>query len=129
MNAGRCVKWVGTAAALLLLAFGASAQGQQHLPPEPGDAAGPPRMGQGEHRQQRGRRDGSGPQGMVPTSQSTQLADGEAAAPRGRQMSREERRQLRRDVHEAGRDLYPERKHMRGREQNQSSPARQAPAQ
>ena len=34
----------------------------------------------------------------------------QADAPRPQRLSPEERRQLRRDVHEAGRDLYPQRR-------------------
>lgn len=121
MKAGRCTKWVakwtGLAAALLLLAFDASAQEQPGPPPDRGDGAGPQHMGQGPHRQQRNRGGGPGPQGMAPTTRPAQLSAGDAAAPRGGQMSREERRQLRRDVHEAGRDLYPERRRAGHREQ------------
>jgi hypothetical protein len=125
VNAGHCAtsaaKWAGLAAALLLLAFDASAQGQSGPPADKGDGAGSQRMGQGQHRQQRGRGDGSGPQhGAGPMAGSAQMVADGAGAPRGGQMSREERRQLRRDVDQAGRDLYPERR--RGGQQ-QSSPA------
>ena len=122
-------KWTGLAAALWLLAFDVSAQGQSRPPPGQGDGAGSPRMGQGPQHPPRHRGDGSGPQSMAQTARPAQFAADDPAAPRGGQMSKEERRQLRRDVHEAGRDLYPERKHGRSREQNQSSPARQSPAQ
>lgn len=128
MKAGRGVKWTakwaGVAAALLLLAFDASAQGQPGLPSDRGDGAGPPRtgqgqqrMGQGQQHQQRARGDGPGPQGMGPAMRPAQAAAGDGGAPRGGQMSREERRQLRRDVHEAGRDIYPERRRAGNREQ------------
>jgi hypothetical protein len=133
VKAGRGVtwaaNWAGIAAAVLLLAFDASAQGQSGPPPDRGDGAGPQRMGQGQQRQQRARGDGAGPQGMAPATRPAQFAAGDAAAPRGGQMSREERRQLRRDVHEAGRDLYPERRHGRGPEQNQPPPGKPVPAQ
>ncbi len=127
----RCrAKWAakcsGIAAALLLLAFDASAQGQPGPPPDRGDGAGPPRMGQGQQRQQ-GRGNGPGPQGMAPPTRPAQVAAEDGAAPRGGQMSREERRQLRRDVHEAGRDLYPERRRG-GRKQQNPPPPESAPA-
>lgn len=133
MKAGRgakwAAKWMGMAAVLLLLAFDASAQGQSGPPPDRGNGAGPQRMGQGPQRQQRARGEGPGPQGMAPTTGPAQLAAGDGAAPRGGQMSREERRQLRRDVHQAGRDLYPERRQGRGSEPNPPPAARPAPAQ
>jgi hypothetical protein len=127
VNAGHCAtsaaKWAGLAAALLLLAFDASAQGQPGPPADKGDGAGTQRMGQGQHRQQRGRGDGSGSQhGAGPMAGSAQLVADGAGAPRGGQMSREERRQLRRDVDQAGRDLYPERR--RGGQQQPSPAAR-----
>ncbi len=60
---------------------------------------------------------GGGPQAqrLMPEAQAAQFtAEGEAAQkPR---MTPEERRQLRRDVHDAGRDLYPERMRKRRRE-------------
>lgn len=67
---------------------------------------------QGPHRPAQGRHaDGGGPQRMMPPEQRP-----EQFAPRetpggggGGRMSPEERRQLRRDVHEAGRDLYSDR--------------------
>jgi hypothetical protein len=117
------------AAALLLLAFDASAQGQSGPPPDRGNGAGPQRVGQGPNRQQRARGEGPGPQGMAPASGSAQLAAGDGGAPRGGQMSKEERRQLRRDVHEAGRDLYPERRQGRGSDPNQLPAARPVAAQ
>jgi hypothetical protein len=115
MSAGRGPKWAAIATTLLL-ACGASAQGLQAQPAGGrGDDARPQRMGPGSmgpgpHGQHRGRGDGSGPQGMGPPVRSAQFAADDPAAPRGAQMSREERQQLRRDVHEAGRDLYPERR-------------------
>ena len=110
MKAGRCAKWAAMAAALLLLAFDASAQGQQRPPPDPGDGAGMQRMNQGQQRPPH-RGDGGGPPpGMGPAAHSAQFGAADAAAPRGGQMSKEERRQLRRDVHDAGREIYPERR-------------------
>ncbi len=78
----------GVASVLWLLAAGASAQG----PDRP-----------------RGGRDarGGGPQRMMPSEQRP-ARQGDGAEPGGRRLSPEERRQLRRDVHEAGRDLYPD---------------------
>lgn len=132
MKAGHGAQWAGLAAALWLLAFNASAQ--QPSSPAPGNDVRPQGMGQGSmgpgpHRQQRGRGDGSGPHGMGPGAQPARFAADDPAAPRGGQMSREERRQLRRDVDQAGRDLYPERKYGRGRAQNQASPAGKPPPQ
>jgi hypothetical protein len=106
-------KWTALAAALWLLAFDASAQ--QPSSPGQGNDARPQGMGQGSmgsgpHRQQRGRGDGSGPHGMGRGARPAQFDADDPAAPRGGKMSREERRQLRRDVDQAGRDLYPERR-------------------
>jgi len=132
VKAQRRAKWAGMAAALLLLAVDASAQGQQQPPaPDRGDDARPQRMGPGgmgpgPHRQQ-GRGNGAGPQGMAPPTRPAQVAAEDGAAQRGGQMSREERRQLRRDVHEAGRDLYPERRRG-GRKQQNPPPPESAPA-
>lgn len=117
MSAEPSVKWAVMAAVLLLLAFDASAQERQRPPRESGSNAGTPGMGQGQHRQQRVRGEDAGPQGMTPTDRPAQLAPGDDAAARSWHMSREERRQLRRDVHEAGRDIYPERRRARQREQ------------
>lgn len=80
------------ASVLWLLAAGAAAQ----APQRPLPARGP---------------GGDGPQRMMPADQrSEQLSRRDAAAPGGdNRMSAEDRRQLRRDVHEAGRDLYPGR--------------------
>jgi len=92
--AGRGAKWAGVAAMLLLLAADVSAQGP--------------------FRQMRGRGgDGSGPQRMAPDQrfqpgQERRVDDSAPRDGRGR-LSPEERRQLRRDVHDAGRDLYPDR--------------------
>jgi hypothetical protein len=128
VKAERRAKWVGLAAALLLSAFDASAQGQSRPPPDPGSGAGAQRMGQGSQHQPRGRGDGSGPQGMAPAARPAQFAADDGAAPRGGQMSKEERRQLRRDVDQAGRDLYPERRRGSRHPQNppplESAPAR-----
>jgi hypothetical protein len=57
------------------------------------------------HRRERFERDQDRLPPAPPPSQ-VQSAAPEGAAGGGR-MSREERRQLRRDIHEAGRDLYP----------------------
>lgn len=82
----------GVTSLLWLLVAGASAQGSQRPPPgrNPG---------------------GDGPQRMMPVEQRGEPAAQRDAAPPvgGNRMSPEERRQLRRDVHEAGRDLYSER--------------------
>ncbi len=93
MTANRRAKWAGmtsVTSVLWLLAAGAAAQGP-HRPPQG--------------------RDGGGPQRMVPAEQRPeQFSPRDAVAPvGGSRLSPEERRQLRRDVHEAGRDLYPER--------------------
>lgn len=116
MKAQRRAMWLGMAA-VLLLAFDASAQGQTRPPADRGDDAGTQRMAQqGQHRPPRGRGDGSGPHGMAPTARPAQFAADDPAAPRGGPMSKEERRQLRRDVHDAGRDIYPERRRAGQRE-------------
>jgi len=94
---------------LLLLAFDASAQGQQRPPVDQGEGAGAQRMRQGQQRQQQRRGDGSAAQGKASATQPAQFSAGDGVAAGG-QMSREERRQLRRDVDQAGRDLYPERR-------------------
>ncbi len=93
MKAGRSAKWMGVATALLLAAAEVSAQG---MPRPMRD------------------RDGQEPQRMAPDSRPAQLAPDDAAGQR--RMTPEERRQLRRDVHQAGRDLYPERRRERRRE-------------
>lgn len=82
------------AAALLLLAADVSAQGMQRRLRE--------HAGEGT------------PQRMAPATRPTQFVPDEEARRGGGRMSPDERRQLRRDVQEAGRDLYPERMH-RGR--------------
>jgi hypothetical protein len=53
--------------------------------------------------------DGGGPQRVVPAQRPDGAAERNEAAPGGGRLSPEERRQLRRDVHEAGRDLYADR--------------------
>lgn len=108
MKAESLAKWAGTAAALLLLAFDASAQGPSRPPP-----------GQG---------DGAGPQRMAPAARPAQFAAEDDAAPRGGKMSREERRQLRRDVDQAGRDLYPPERRRGGRHPQNPPPLESAPA-
>lgn len=93
----RRAAWAAMTAALWLLASAASAQGPQRF--------GPGRSASGD-----------GPRRMVPAEQrpgpgqqrEAEQGDGEARQ-RGHRMSPEERRQLRRDVHDAGRDLYPGR--------------------
>jgi len=54
---------------------------------------------------------GDGPRRMMPAEQRPEeLSPPDAGASRrGNRMSPEARRQLRRDIHEAGRDLYPGR--------------------
>lgn len=82
------------AMALLLVAAEVSAQGmQRRLREHAGEGAA---------------------QRMAPPTHPTQFAPDDDARPRGGRLSPDERRQLRRDVQEAGRDLYPERMH-RGR--------------
>lgn len=62
--------------------------------------------------------EGGDPQRMIPVEQRQRLLLRDAATPGGgRRLSVEERRQLRRDIHEAGRDLYPERMPRGHREQ------------
>lgn len=128
MNARLWAKRAMMAVTFVLLAFDVSAQ--ERLPQDSGSNAGMQGMGPGQHRKSRGRTEDFGPQGMVPMGRPAQLAPGDAGAPHGGQMSREERRQLRHDVREAGRDLYPEHRRTRHREQNQAPPARPSvPAQ
>lgn len=86
-------------AAMWLLATSASAQAPQRLGPD---------------------RDASGdrPQRLIPAEgrpAGVLLPEGEARE-RMHRLSPEERRQLRRDVHDAGRDLYPGRMSPRRRE-------------
>ncbi|MCM2290544.1 MAG: hypothetical protein NDI67_16085 [Sulfuritalea sp.] len=83
--------WAIVTAALWLLASGVSAQVPQ--PVGPGRGAG-----------------GDGPHRLIPADDrpGRGLRDSEARE-RMHRLSPEERRQLRRDVHEAGRDLYPGR--------------------
>ena len=85
------VRWACVASVLWLLAAGAAAQGPRQA--------------------QQGREAGDGPQRMVPEEQRPEQASPRdvSEARHNRRLSPEERRQLRRDVHEAGRDLYPER--------------------
>lgn len=94
----RGTKAAGVAAALCLLVASAAAQGPQSM--------------------EMGRHDATGDatQRMVPAEGRRGLATHREAEPRGdgsrergHRLSPEERRQLRRDVHEAGRDLYPGR--------------------
>jgi len=87
---GRAIR-AGVASVLWLLAAGALAQGP--------------------HRLQQGRNAGGGPQRMMPVEQRPQQFSprDESAGGSGGRLSPEERRQLRRDVHDAGRDLYSDR--------------------
>lgn len=81
------------AGVLCFTVAGAAAQGSQRLGPgRHADGDGPRRMIQSEQR-----------------SESSSADSAEARDRRGGRLSPEERRQLRRDVHQAGRDLYPER--------------------
>lgn len=86
----RRVKWMAAASLLWLVAEGALAQGP-HRPP--------------------GRNpNGGGPQRMMPAEpRPDQMSPRESGQQGGNHLSPEERKQLRRDVHEAGRDLYPDR--------------------
>lgn len=100
----RRAKWAGLAGILCLLVAEASAQGPQ-------------RMGPGRHAA------GDGPRHLIvpedrPGPASRGDADPRSAESRGNRhrLSAEERLQLRRDVHEAGRDLYPGRMMPRHRE-------------
>jgi len=100
----RRAKWATLASILCLLAADVAAQGPQ-------------RMGPGRNAA------GDGPRQMVPPLGGTGSAVPGEAGPdsgelrgRGHRLSPEERRQLRRDVHEAGRDLYPGRMSSRRRE-------------
>lgn len=90
MTARRKAGWAGVAGVMWLLAMGASAQ-ESRRPPQG--------------------RDGDGSQRMLPVEQrSEQLSPRDVMPPGGgNRLSSEERRQLRRDVHDAGRDLYPGR--------------------
>lgn len=88
----RRVGWAVVTAALWLLATGASAQVPQPIGSGRGASSdGPHRLMPAEDRPGRALRDGE-------------------AQERMHRLSPEERRQLRRDVHEAGRDLYPGRR-------------------
>ena len=92
MTAKRRTAWAAMTAGLWLLVAGASAQGLQR--PGPGRNAGADR-----------------PQRIAPAERRFEQLPADDAETRGRGpcLSPEERRQLRRDVHEAGRDLYPHR--------------------
>ncbi|MDP2133253.1 MAG: hypothetical protein Q8J99_06570 [Sulfuritalea sp.] len=88
----RRAKWVMLAGILSVLAAGASAQGPQ-------------RMGPGHDAE------GDMPRRTMPAERSERMPPA-VQAPRERgphRMSAEDRRQLRRDVHQAGQDIYPER--------------------
>lgn len=93
MTGKRSARWAGlamVASVLWLLIAAASAQGP--------------------HRPQQGRNAG-GPQRIMPVEQRPEQFSqrDESAQGGGNRLSPEERRQLRRDVHDAGRDLYPNR--------------------
>lgn len=90
---------VSVASILWLLAAAVSAQ-PPHRPPPLHNASG------------------SGPQGMMPADQRFEPISARDTEPRGNgnRLSPAERRQLRRDVHDAGRDLYPDRMPPGGRE-------------
>ena len=92
MTAKRGAGWAGVACVLWLLVADASAQGPQRQ--RPGREA-----------------NGGGPQRMMPVERRREsLLPRDAELPAGgNRLSPEERRQLRRDVHDAGRDLYPDR--------------------
>lgn len=92
MTAGRWSCWLCLAALGGLLATEAGAQG-----------IGRPARGRGM--------EGGRPPHVQPGSQyqALQPPQGDDTARRGGRLTPEERRQLRRDVHQAGRDLYPER--------------------
>jgi hypothetical protein len=122
VNARPWAKRAMMAVTFLLLAFDVAAQ--ERPSQDSGSNAGMQGTGPGQHRKSRGRTEDFSPQGMSPMGRSAQFAPGDAGAPHGVQMSREERRQLRNDVREAGRDLYPERRRTRHREQNQAPPER-----
>lgn len=93
MTAGGRTRRIGLIAALMLCMAEVSAQGMGR----------PPRD-----------RDGPRQQRIMPESRPTQFAP-EGGAARQR-MTPEERRKLRQDVHDAGRDLYPDRMRERRRE-------------
>lgn len=99
----RRATWAAVTAALCLFVTGASAQGQQRFGPGRGGADAPRRMMPVEQR--------SGPAAQ----RDAESRDGDLRE-RGPRLSPEERRQLRRDVHDAGRDLYPGRMSRRRRE-------------
>lgn len=91
MTAKRWARWAGVAGVLWLLVADASAQVPPRLRPgREANSGGPPRMMPAEQR----------PESFLPR---------DAEPPGGNRLSPEERRQLRRDVHDAGRDLYPDR--------------------
>ena len=91
MTARRWARWAGVAGVLGLLVADASAQVPPRLRPgREAGSGGPPRMMPAEQR----------PESFLPR---------DAEPPGGNRLSPEERRQLRRDVHDAGRDLYPDR--------------------
>lgn len=91
MTAKRRTTSAIVASCLWLVAAGASAQGPHRHPGRGPDGGGPQRMFAAEQRPDQAR-----PRDADP-------------APGGNRLSPEERRQLRRDVHEAGRDIYSDR--------------------
>ena len=100
MTTTRSARWAGAATAVWLLAAGAAAQQPQY-----------PRLGRGPY--------GGGEGRMMPAEQTPERGWLRDAAVPGdiRRLSPDERRKLRRDIHEAGRDLYPERMPADHREQ------------
>lgn len=102
--AKRSTRWIGMAAALLVVATSAVAQGPQRLGPGHGaNGDGPRRVMPADLRPAPALQSGAEPHDVEFRERDTRL-------------SPEERRQLRRDVHEAGRDLYPGRMSPRRRE-------------
>ena len=95
------MRWIGLLGALWLVGADVLAQGGPRPMPE--------RRGQG------GPGGGQGMQRMMPDARPTQfMPDGEMQ--QRHRMTPEERRQLRRDVHDAGRELYPPRGRERRRD-------------
>jgi hypothetical protein len=93
VSAKRGLGWTAVAGVLWLTVAAAAAQGPQ-------------RIGPGRHA------DGDGPRRMIQSEQRSESSSADSADAgdrRGNRLSPEERRQLRRDVHQAGRDIYPER--------------------
>lgn len=107
MKTGRGIFWVSLSAVMFLFAAEVGAQGMPH-PMRQRGPGGPGGFGPGMGPE-------GGAQRMVPDSRPAQFAPDQQGQPQGRRMTPEERRQLRRDVHDAGRDIYPERMRERRR--------------